>query len=192
MWMLLNRTHARDTLEGRRRFIECYSFPPALRDRVNESYDPELDDVQMSLALDGLRAWFLACLCAGRKTLAMPSQAVDVAWHEFILMTREYHAFCDKAFGRYLHHTPEAAMKGSYARALQRTVKVLDREQATTAVASIPLLFAIDSTLGIEDGNEWSPDELGLLRAGGAVAWDPAAGVYLGCDGGGCGGGCGD
>ncbi|WP_218044237.1 glycine-rich domain-containing protein [Kiloniella majae] len=41
----------------------------------------------------------------------MPSQVVDVAWHEFILFTREYHDFCKKAFGRFLHHTPAEAMK---------------------------------------------------------------------------------
>ena len=35
-----------------------------------------------------------------------PSLLVDNAWHEFILFTRLYHSFCDKHFGRYIHHSP--------------------------------------------------------------------------------------
>jgi hypothetical protein len=134
----------------------------------------------------------------------MPSQAVDVAWHRFILLTREYHDFCEHAFGHYLHHTPEAAMKEPMTQALRRTVKVADRCQASLAVASIPFLFAIDSSLGLAEGNFWRPEDIELLRSSGAVAGDAGSGLYLaagdggggdgggdGC-GGGCGGGCGD
>lgn len=35
-----------------------------------------------------------------------PSLVVDMAWHELILCTRLYHAFCDKYFNRYIHHHP--------------------------------------------------------------------------------------
>jgi hypothetical protein len=31
---------------------------------------------------------------------------IDIMWHNFILFTREYHTFCNKYFGRYLHHAP--------------------------------------------------------------------------------------
>jgi hypothetical protein len=37
----------------------------------------------------------------------MPSYAVDEAWHGFILCTARYSAFCDRAYGRFLHHHPE-------------------------------------------------------------------------------------
>lgn len=33
-------------------------------------------------------------------------QPIDVAWHEFILMTREYTEFCTEYLGGYIHHTP--------------------------------------------------------------------------------------
>jgi len=36
----------------------------------------------------------------------MPSEIVYVAWHEFLLFTREYQVFSQKAMGRFLHHTP--------------------------------------------------------------------------------------
>lgn len=31
---------------------------------------------------------------------------VDEMWHTFILFTADYHQFCDKYMGRYLHHRP--------------------------------------------------------------------------------------
>lgn len=57
----------------------------------------------------GLRQWLR---CAGaalrdRQVIGMPSHAVDEAWHGFILCTVRYAAFCDAAYGRFLHHHPE-------------------------------------------------------------------------------------
>ena len=47
--------------KGRRRFIETYEFPPALRSKLVE----ELGDAHTAdIALDGLRGWYLACLYA--------------------------------------------------------------------------------------------------------------------------------
>jgi hypothetical protein len=43
------------------------------------------------------------------KTWKMYSLRVDEAWHEFVLFTYEYTAFCAKYFGRYLHHSPSNA-----------------------------------------------------------------------------------
>lgn len=43
--------------------------------------------------------------------IAMSSQVVDVAWYEFILFTRAYQAFCQKALSRFLHHMPAEAIK---------------------------------------------------------------------------------
>jgi hypothetical protein len=165
----------------RRAFIESYEFPAALRAKLREKLDSEH---QVAVALEGLRQWYLACLHAGRETLGMPSRAVDIAWHEMILMTRTYHAFCDRAFGHYLHHTPDALMTESMDDSLARTL------------AAAPLLFAVDSELGIEDGQVWNEREMERLRAaqprsipwyyGGHAVSD---GGGSSCGGGGCGGG---
>jgi hypothetical protein len=37
----------------------------------------------------------------------VPSFKIDLAWHEFILHTRDYTDFCDALVGRYVHHTPQ-------------------------------------------------------------------------------------
>jgi hypothetical protein len=42
--------------------------------------------------------------------LSMPSVLVDDMWHKFLLHTRDYAAFCDAAFGRFLHHEPESTL----------------------------------------------------------------------------------
>lgn len=36
-----------------------------------------------------------------------PLLIIDEMWHEFILVTRDYTQFCDRMFGRYIHHAPE-------------------------------------------------------------------------------------
>jgi hypothetical protein len=35
-----------------------------------------------------------------------PSHIVDLAWHEFILFTKYYAAFCQEQFGSFVHHHP--------------------------------------------------------------------------------------
>jgi hypothetical protein len=170
----------------RRNYIENYAFPPALRVKLADKLE---DDRAADMALEGLRAWYLACLEADGELLGMPSRAVDVAWHEMILMTREYHAFCEKAFGRYLHHSPEALMPEPMENGLARTLAVA------------PLLFAVDAELGLADGYVWESGDLDRLRTYTPVANSSHVPLWASVGGGGCagsgdgggggGGGCG-
>jgi hypothetical protein len=193
-------------LDRRRLYIESYSFPAALREKLEAHPDLDLSGTQISLVLDGLRTWFVACLYADGKTLGMPSQAVDIAWHEFILMTREYQSFCDEAFGYYLHHSPEETMDEAMPAALRRTLLTTEREPMLPGYLGIPFLFALDSELGLPDGRSWTPEELDGLRTAGAEEAGSSAGSdglfggdgggWFGGDGGGfsggdAGGGCG-
>jgi hypothetical protein len=36
-----------------------------------------------------------------------PDPETDLAWHAFILRTREYTEYCKQRFGGYLHHEPD-------------------------------------------------------------------------------------
>ena len=36
----------------------------------------------------------------------MYSEDVDNLWHSFILFTKDYAAFCDTCFGKFIHHVP--------------------------------------------------------------------------------------
>lgn len=40
------------------------------------------------------------------KAHLSPTLQIDEIWHAHILYTQDYHAFCDKVFGKYLHHQP--------------------------------------------------------------------------------------
>ena len=59
----------------------------------------------------GLRQWLRCCAPAlkDNQVIGMPSHAVDEAWHGLILCTAIYSAFCDKAYGEFLHHHPEGS-----------------------------------------------------------------------------------
>jgi hypothetical protein len=177
----------------RRAFIENYEFPAALEAKLREKLE---SDYQVDVALEGLRAWYLACLDAPGEMLGMPSRAVDVAWHEMILMTRAYHAFCERAFGHYLHHSPDSVMDEPVEYGLARTLAVV--ESQSVAAAGVPLLFAIDGQLRVEDGYVWEEADIGRLRAFQPHRWADYSSGFAGlggcssgggCGGGGCGGG---
>ena len=40
------------------------------------------------------------------KLWYMVSSLVDEAWHQFVLFSERYHAFCMRYFGQYIHHAP--------------------------------------------------------------------------------------
>lgn len=52
--------------------------------------------------------WFMARRRpdAGPFPIFSEQRIMDECWHEFILMTKDYHAFCEDYLGRYIHHLP--------------------------------------------------------------------------------------
>ncbi|MNZ62831.1 hypothetical protein D3C78_809620 [compost metagenome] len=142
-------------------YIEGYRFHPAIKRKVQERY-PHLSEAQVERVFDALRDYFHICNQAGRRMVSMPSQVVDVAWHEFILFTRAYQAFCDQALGRFLHHTPTEAMQTPTLAqtGIKRAWRLAcAREGISPATpVQLPLLFAIDALLNIEDGYRYSLD----------------------------------
>ena len=88
----------------------------------------------------------------------MPSKAVDEAWHEMILMTREYTWFCQQAFGHYLHHSPESTLDVSMDQLLAETIGLVDKHD-------LPMvLFTADTDARLEDGTHWHSSDLHGLR----------------------------
>ncbi|NQD91496.1 hypothetical protein HP532_02380 [Pseudomonas sp. CrR25] len=176
----------------RERFIQHYRFPERLRIRLNERY-PHLSAEQTQQVLAGLREYFQLCRMAGRRMVAMPSQAVDVVWHEFILYTRQYRDFCQGGLGRFLHHTPNDAMPHAQAAnaGIRRAWRLACAREsiAPRRPSRLPLLFALDADLGIDDGFIYR------LNCGATPGHSGAAGAYcashIGCGSGCAGSGCG-
>lgn len=136
-------------------FIKSFQFPESVKQKVAQTY-PHLASDQLDLVMETLRSFFLISYKAKASMVAMPSQVVDVAWHQFILFTRNYDNFCRKGFGRFLHHTPSEAMKSKTKaqEGIKRAWRLachLDKVDPKQP-QSLPMLFAIDALLNIEDG----------------------------------------
>lgn len=139
----------------REAFIRSAEFPRGLFERLQKVH-PKLSAKDCQLVGQGLRQFFLAYLKSGKAYVSMPSQVVDDLWHEFILFTKNYEAFCFKAFGGFLHHTPVATLKssGQSNAGLRRCWWHVCKEENINPVkpTRLPLLFALDAKLSIPGG----------------------------------------
>jgi uncharacterized membrane protein YgcG len=174
----------RRTPRKRERFIAGYEFPFHLSARVRKRF-PMVRESDWPLVELGLQEWLVCCAWRGAAVLGMPSRAVDEAWHEFILDSIAYTAFCEKAFGEYLHHTPDEAMSTPMGNALGATVQAWDRSEAGREWESV--LWDLDQRLGIDD--PLGIDEQQLVGVRAAVVGYPFATAPCFVGGGGCGGG---
>lgn len=145
--------HGRRYVAQRREaFIRHAELPKGLFERLQKRH-PDLSLKDCQLVAHGLRQFFLAHLKSGRRFVSMPSQVVDDLWHEYILYTKNYDRFCRQAFGRFLHHTPAVvlgrAQQGNAG--LRRCWWYACKEENINprAATRLPLLFALDSKLGI-------------------------------------------
>jgi len=167
--------------------IKRLVFDASIQRRISETY-PHLTSSQVQQVLEGLKDYFFCVLMArGQGMLSMPSQAVDEAWHAFILSTKAYESFCQRAFGKFLHHHPAETMqtRTQATIGIKRTWNLACRhEQINPTVPSrLPRLFALDAMLMIPNGFVYS---LNCMAAN-----NPNSNSYCASDiGSGCGGGC--
>ena len=129
-------------------YIWFYPFPEHVEERCRHHH-PELDDRDWKLIEQGLREWFLCCAFRDGEVLGMPSRLVDEAWHEFILDSRAYTEFCERAFGEYLHHTPEPAMTTPMPEALDATTRAWERSGMADVGGAV--LWKLDAMVGAAD-----------------------------------------
>ncbi|MFC3153460.1 glycine-rich domain-containing protein [Litoribrevibacter euphylliae] len=157
--VVLVSLHSRRKRKAQLAFIESYPFNPAIGQKVKAKY-PHLSDENVALVMDALREYFYFCHQAKRRVVSMPSQVVDVAWHEFILFTRDYQQYCKKALGRFLHHTPTEAMSSPTKAqiGIKRAWRLACAKEGINpkTPAQLPLIFALDAQLGIDDGFKYS------------------------------------
>lgn len=141
--------------------IDAYEFPSSVRSRFSIQHESlSAEDVRLVEA--GTRQWFRLVARQPKAKLAMPSVIVDEMWHEHVLHTREYADFCQIAFVRFLHHTPESAMSDEGASTnrtggLAATYR-LARQDERDEPGRLPLLFRVDAELGISGGRRYMAD----------------------------------
>lgn len=168
LWSALQKLKENQRAE----YIRTYAWPPGLLDKLTQKY-PRFARKETALVSQGLRQFFMAYLKSGRKYVAMPSQVADDLWHEFILYTRDYQAFCDKAFGRFLHHTPAVALSPAHKTSnagLRRVWWHCCKEESINPnkPTRLPLLFALDTKYNIPNGYVYAADCEQLRRRGAA------------------------
>lgn len=188
-------------INRRRKFIDGFYFPSSIKVKVLEAY-PHLTAPEVSEVMKGLKEYFHICNIAGEKFVSMPSQVVDVAWHEFILFTKQYQVFCGKAFGRFLHHVPAEAMRTPTIaqEGIQRAWRLSCKRERVNPESpeKLPTLFNLDSKLKIVNGFYYTRNCKGAGSSG-FCAGDIGGGCgSVGCGGdsshgcgSNCGGGCG-
>jgi hypothetical protein len=183
--ILLWRAWSRQRREA---YISAYPYQRFLDKRL-AARRPELSVEQRSEVFAALDDYFQLCRKAGRRMVAMPSQAADDAWHEFILFTRQYDKFCRHAFGRFLHHTPAEAMKTptQASEGIKRAWQLACAHEKINPKhpERLPRLFALDASLGIVGGFIY---QLDCLAASGGAAGSGFCASHIGC--GGSGSGC--
>ncbi|MDP9900782.1 glycine-rich domain-containing protein [Variovorax ginsengisoli] len=157
----------------RRQFIREARLPPFLIGKLRAAH-PQLTHKDADLVLHGLRQFFMGHLRSGRNFVAMPSRVVDTAWHEFILDTHGYQAWCHAAFGGMLHHTPAEVLGRNAKRndGLRRSWYYACRDEGIDprSPVRLPLLFALDTKFSIEDGFHYIPDCRAVERHTGSDA----------------------
>jgi hypothetical protein len=187
------------SLRSRRRekLVAGARIPDHIRRGVIRTY-PSIGSEGWEEVEEGLREWFVCCVWARRRRqLGMPSRAVDEAWHQMILDSAAYMEFCGRAFGRYLHHTPDDRLTTPPQELLANTVHAWDRSVAGRRRESV--LWDLDRRLGIPDALGVEGVNLVAVRAAPVGGEPRGAGPWLGDwlgdwggdGGGGCGGGCG-
>jgi uncharacterized membrane protein YgcG len=151
------------------------------REALTYSNESVVKRIQLDAGVDRetARAWFTEMLVfldlvAGSKEFISPPGPVDVAWHAFILHTRDYEAYCRERFGRVIHHEPTGVPDPeAYRRAYERRAL---HGPVDGAVWAVPAGMAAADGHGSEGG----PSEGG-----------PGGGDFGGSGGSSCGGGSG-
>jgi hypothetical protein len=105
----------------------------------------------------GLRQWLRCCAAALRdkQVIGMPSHAVDEAWHGLILCTARYSAFCDQAYGRFLHHHPDGGAPEGVPAVAEPMHEQLRRTVIAWSMVALPgeqcVLWDLDKHVGVDE-----------------------------------------
>ena len=126
-----------------------------LKHRLRTVY-PTLSGKDCDLVESALRQFFLACLRSRTKHVAMPSRVVDCLWKEFVAQSDAYRDWCALALGTDLIYQPPEALgpKAKNNDGLRRAWYWACRDEAINPKEPrrLPLLFALDAKLQIENG----------------------------------------
>lgn len=82
-----------------------YDFPSNVITRFEQD-NPEFSASDVEMIKVAFLEYIAVIIDSPGVEMEMPSKALDKFWHNFILFTKDYHAFCDQYVGSYIHHSP--------------------------------------------------------------------------------------
>ncbi|NUS56015.1 MAG: hypothetical protein HOV66_14340 [Streptomycetaceae bacterium] len=92
----------------------------------------------------------------------MYSRRVDEVWHQFVLYTREYAAFCERFFGGFVHHRPSNAPAMAARRSVRPSTLASFRARYQELYGE-PLPGCWTDATGITPGQRVISDDAGRL-----------------------------
>ena len=145
-----------------RRAVDDLELPPAVFKTC--PWEPR------DLVDTGLRQWLRCCAAAlcDSQIIGMPSRAVDEAWHGFILCTARYSAFCQQAYGQFLHHHPEGGAPQGTTAVSDPMDEQLRRTVIAWSLVAEPdehcVLWDLDTQVGVDDPWGIGPDRVAAIE----------------------------
>jgi hypothetical protein len=119
----------------------------------------------------GLRQWLRCCAAALRddEVIGMPSRAVDEAWHGLILCTVRYQAFCDAAYGQFMHHHPAGGAPAGSSAAAEPMNEQLRRTVIAWELVAQPdeqcVLWDLDRQVGVDEPWGMADERVAQIRS---------------------------
>jgi hypothetical protein len=131
------------------RLRELLAFrAPYLEERlVREKKVGSAEDV--ARLLDEVKKFLVLGKHVRGRNVPMLSRRIDETWHQFVLFSAEYKAFCHRFFGRFVHHVPGPTTKKSVARG-----------ETDAVLAGEPFERSVPSTESDEDVDPFARPEL--------------------------------
>ena len=133
------RSVSPDVLEGAVDALD-YEAPFLIEKLVKERFVDTPEDARALFT--EVKRYLVLCHLDRSKTWKMHSLCVDEAWHQFVLYTAEYNAFCAKYFGRYRHHSPSNAPNtGDHEQAAEATLAEFGDRYRVLFGADLPQIW---------------------------------------------------
>ncbi|CAO3352443.1 glycine-rich domain-containing protein [Azospirillum palustre] len=102
-------------------YVKNYDFSRVIAHMVRDGLSQE----EAAESADHLRAFMvLNAMHLDSPTCLVAWEGMEPAWHAFILDTRAYASFCERAFGRMLHHWPDAYGTDEFRAGWSKTVEL--------------------------------------------------------------------
>lgn len=93
-----------------------------------------------------------------------PTQVIDRMWHHFILFTKDYQSFCNRFFGKMVHHAPFSPEQMAQAISdSARNGMTLDEYKQMCLAQQLRL---IQSVMGIQTVKKWYVDYANIYSPG--------------------------